>query len=87
MLRSFTKYENCIKKVKDTLKITYTFDEISEECARKRNDVDHGNKYDIDDKTIKSFIMLRCLIYAMQLKRAGFDDVDTDNLTNYLYLS
>ena len=50
------------------------YDTISKTCSDFRNDVDHGKDYgNLSDSLVKCFIMLRGLIYAMQLRRVGVD--------------
>ncbi len=59
---------------------------LGEYCSKIRNDVDHGNRIEaISDEVVNSFILLRCLIYAMQLKKAGYSDEEIDGLINLLY--
>ena len=39
----------------------------------------------ITQEQVWSFILLRCLVYAIQLKRASFEDKDIDTLLDQLY--
>ena len=73
-------YENYIKTVKKRLKINYSNEIVSANCSMIRNDVDHGNNLEEITKEVGlSFILLKSLIYAMQLSRANFsvDEIDT----------
>lgn len=68
------------------MKIDYTNEALGEYCSQIRNDVDHGNRITgITEEQANSFILLRCLIYAMQLKKANFSSEDISNLIDSLY--
>ena len=83
---AFKEYMKSIQLVKSRLRINYTPEALGEYCSKIRNDVDHGNRIDaISDEVVNSFILLRCLIYAMQLKKAGYSDEEIDGLINLLY--
>ena len=83
---AFKEYMKSIQLVKSRLKINYTPEALGEYCSKIRNDVDHGNRIEaISDEVVNSFILLRCLIYAMQLKKAGYSDEEIDGLINLLY--
>lgn len=83
---AFETYKDCISTIKTRLKIDYTNEALGEYCSQIRNDVDHGNRITgITEEQANSFILLRCLIYAMQLKKANFSSEDISNLIDSLY--
>ena len=53
-----------------------------------RNDVYHGNKkIEIDKETARAYGIMRALIYAMQLKRIGYDNEDINSaIMNLFYM-
>lgn len=54
-----------------------TAEEIAQVCAGLRNHVDHGSTNEtITQKDADCFALLRALIYALQLKKAGYDEND-----------
>ena len=79
------EYKNCLLSVKKILKINLNHEAISKHCKDIRNDVDHGlsNLNYISKKEkdkYKSLLLFKALIYAMQLRKAGFDDYEIDAL-------
>ena len=73
-------------RIRNRLQVKLTNEEIAEYCRCTRNDVDHGNKInEISNDIVLSYILLRCLIYTMQLRKANFDFTDIDVLINLLY--
>lgn len=89
---ALTEYEKCILKVKRKMEvicdINLSNEEIAEICSGLRNDIDHGNKIDdkVNDKVFPSFIILKVLIYAMQLRKLGMTDEAINESVNALYL-
>ena len=80
------QFSDGLINVKNIFKIKYTNEEIGEFCRAIRNDVDHGNKInEITNDSVLSYIVLRCLIYAMQLKKANFEFEDINVLIILLY--
>ena len=80
------KYSNSFKSTRKNFKIKLNNEEIGENCRSIRNDVDHGNEVEeISEEAAFSYIVLRCLIYAMQLKKAKFTNKDINILINCLY--
>lgn len=86
------EYEKCILKVKRKMEVICNVkmsnEEIAEICSGLRNDIDHGNKIDdkVNDKVFPSFIILKVLIYAMQLRKLGMTDDAINESVNDLYL-
>lgn len=79
-------YEPCIKWIKSKIGKNLSFEQIAEICSTVRNDVDHGNKkIEIDYETAKAYGIMRALIYAMQLKKTGYDDDDINLATKSLF--
>lgn len=80
------KYSKFFKTTMQNFNIRMNHEEIGEHCRSIRNDVDHGNKIEkISDDEAASFIVLRCLIYAIQLKKAKFNQNEVNSLINCLY--
>lgn len=72
MQMSFEDNKDCLTKLKIKYANDFDYSNISKTCSTFRNDVDHGNDYgDLNDYLVRCFIMLRGLIYAMQLRRIG----------------
>lgn len=68
------EYEACIEWLKSKIANELSNEELADKCVRIRNDIDHGNKkLSLDDDIVIAYIMLRGLIYAMQLKRMGYE--------------
>jgi hypothetical protein len=68
------------------LKLSY--EDIAEVCSGLRNGIDHGDKIQDNntDKVFPSFVILKGLIYAIQLKRLGMEEDAIDDSINNLYL-
>lgn len=86
ILFSFNENSRMLDQFKQRLGPNMSFDEIADECAGIRNTVDHGK----DDKKITSdtaacYVLLRMLIYAMQLKRIGLEENDIINAIRSLF--
>lgn len=83
---AFELYKNCLSLVEHILSYNLTYEQIGTNCMKARNSVDHGNlNFNITAEDANSFILLRCLIIAMQLTKAGFDDIDINMLIEVLY--
>lgn len=79
----FEQNSELLKEILCALHCDMTYDEISEECSGVRNTIDHGK----DDRAINetsalSFLILRILIYIMQLRRFGLKD---ENIKNSIF--
>lgn len=68
------EYEACIEWLKSKIANELSNEELADKCVSMRNDIDHGNqKISLDNDIVVAYIMLRGLIYAMQLKRIGYE--------------
>lgn len=77
---------DALKAIKKKTGITISDQTIASKCASFRNAVDHGDKLPNDKRDVaESFRMLNCLVYALQLKRAGYDPDEIDALLPRLY--
>jgi len=87
------KIEYCLHQYSDALKNVlkqyaggHSFEEIAETCSGVRNIVDHGKKRGITPmREAEAFVILRSLIYAMQLRRIGMKDEEIDKSLCYLF--
>lgn len=71
----FDEYALILESFYKKLRLELSFDEISSECAGIRNTINHGKKdREITSTTAGCYVLLRALIYSMQLKRFGLDD-------------
>lgn len=71
----FEKFSELFTEIQNKLKLHASFQLISEECAGMRNTIDHGKKDRQITRDIAGYyVLLRALIYVMQLKRLGLDD-------------
>lgn len=71
----FEKFGELFTDIKNKLKLHVSFQLISEECAGMRNTIDHGKKDRQITRDIAGYyVLLRALIYAMQLQRLGLDN-------------
>lgn len=83
---AFNKYRNCLISVKSILSYNISDNDVAKLCIKARNAVDHGHlNYLISKEDANSFILLRCLIVAMQLSKAGFAEDEIDELIKRLY--
>ena len=83
---AFEDNKDCLISLKKRYANKLDYETISNLCANFRNDVDHGNQYEeIDDQLVCSFIMLRGLVYAMQLKRCGLSNNEIDPIVFKLF--
>ena len=83
---AFDDNKNCLKSLKKRFAPKFTYDEISIMCSEFRNAIDHGNKHgEIDDQLVCAFIMLRGLVYSMQLRRCGVEDNKIDYIVYRLF--
>jgi hypothetical protein len=61
---------------------------IAKNCAGLRNEIDHGTpNQDVTEENAQCFVLLRALIYTLQLKKAGYDDGDIKTALNCLFCS
>ena len=74
-------------KIKHYIGCSLSYRKIAEITAKFRNDIDHGNKINNRqyENAEKAFIMLNCLIYAMQLKKIGFSLNEISEMLLYIY--
>ncbi len=85
-------YEKCINKIKNKMEticnLKLSYEDIAEVCSGLRNGIDHGDKIQDNntDKVFPSFVILKGLIYAIQLKRLGMEEDAIDDSINNLYL-
>ena len=71
----FTQYASCLEWIYSKLGKDMSFEKMSEICSNIRNDVDHGNKkIVINDEVARGYGIMRALIYAMQMKRMGYEE-------------
>ena len=86
MEMAFEDNKDCLASLKKRFAPKLTYDDISMMCSEFRNNVDHGNKYgEIDDQLVCAFIMLRGLVYSMQLRRCGVKDKEIDSIVYKLF--
>ena len=80
------EYEPCIRWLKSKLASNFSSEKIANICADIRNDIDHGNNIlSIDDAVANVYGMLKSLVYAMQLKRFGYETDDINNAIRRLF--
>lgn len=71
----FETYDIVLSQFKNKLKLNMDYKAIAEECSGIRNTIDHGkNDKEITSDTAACYVLLRILIYCMQLRRLGLDD-------------
>lgn len=81
------EYSACFEKIKKRFAPDMSFQEISDVCSKARNDIAHGNKCDKPNQNVVcGYILIRCLIYSMQLRKAGLKDEDINVAINNLFL-
>lgn len=69
------QYDDFIIDIIKKLHVKISYETIASECAGIRNTVDHGKNDKKIDQTISlSYLLLRMVVYAMQLKRFGMKD-------------
>lgn len=72
---AFKNHKQILAHLKARLNLNISFDEVSEECSKARNAVNHGKKgQKITAHTANCYVLLRMLIYSMQLKRVGLEE-------------
>lgn len=75
MQYAFETFDDVLSQFKNKLKLTMSYKDIAEECSGIRNTIDHGkNDREITSDTAACYVLLRTLIYCMQLRRLGLDD-------------
>lgn len=75
MQYAFETFDDVLSQFKNKLKLTMSYKDIAEECSGIRNTIDHGkNDREITSDTATCYVLLRTLIYCMQLRRLGLDD-------------
>lgn len=72
----FDKYSSMLEWVKSKFAPDTDYKKIAKTCADNRNDIDHGNKYEVAHEVASAFCMLRALVLCMQLKSNGMSDED-----------
>ena len=72
------QFDHCLDPVKQRVDLgDSTAEEIAQTCAGLRNHVDHGSTNEtLTQKDADCFALLRALIYALQLKKVGYDEQD-----------
>lgn len=71
----FETFDDVLFQFKNKLKLTMNYKDIAEECSGIRNTIDHGkNDREITSDTAACYVLLRTLIYCIQLRRLGLDD-------------
>lgn len=87
MMYALKQYSGCVDKIKQRFAPKLTNEYIAEVCSGIRNDVDHGNKIsEISQDSVSGFIVIRALVYAIQLRKVGMDDESINICTNNLFL-
>lgn len=72
--------------IKKLIRCSMNNKKIASNCAKYRNDIDHGKKIDhYEDGIGKAFLILNCLIYAMQLRRSGYSPDEINIILPYFY--
>lgn len=78
--------EATLVKIKEYIGCNLRNEEIASICANYRNDIDHGNKIiDFKDGTGEAYVVLNCLIYSLQLKRAGCLEEEVNEMLPLFY--
>lgn len=86
MEMAFEDNQDCLKSLKKRFAPSIGYQEISYLCAEFRNNVDHGNKSGkIDNQLVCAFVMLRGLVYSMQLRRCGVENNKIDSIVYKLF--
>ena len=81
------EYSGCIETIKNRFAKDMSYKEIAEVCSNARNDIDHGNKLNgLDQKVVRGYIVIRGLIYAIQLSRFGMKQDEINSSINNLFL-
>lgn len=84
---ALVEYSGCIKTIKNRFAKDMSYKEIAEVCSNARNDIDHGNKLNgLDQKVVQGYIIIRGLIYAIQLSRFGMKQDEINSSINNLFL-
>lgn len=84
---ALVEYSGCIKTIKNRFAKDMSYKEIAEVCSNARNDIDHGNKLNgLDQKVVQGYIIIRGLIYAIQLSRFGMKQDEINSSINDLFL-
>lgn len=84
---ALVEYSGCIKTIKNRFAKDMSYKEIAEVCSNARNDIDHGNKLNgLDQKVVQEYIIIRGLIYAIQLSRFGMKQDEINSSINDLFL-
>lgn len=86
MEMAFDDNKDCLVLLKSKFASKLDYELISDVCANFRNNVDHGNRHGmIDDQLVCCFIMLRGLVYSMQLRRCGLDNSKINSIVFKLF--
>ncbi len=82
------EYSGCIETIKNKFAKDMSYKEIAEVCSNARNDIDHGNKLNgLDQKVVQGYIVIRGLIYAIQLSRFGMKQGEINSSINDLFFA
>jgi hypothetical protein len=84
---ALNQFAPCLEQIKAQVQLTDEADsDIAQVCAGLRNHIDHGDVTEgITEKDASCFILLRALIYALQLKKAGYDENDIKTAIRCLF--
>ena len=87
MQKAIKDYKDCLTDIRKFLHLDKLSNiDIADRCSNVRNDIDHGNPTTkLDDVTAASIIFIRCVTYAMYLKRWGLYETDISKELLNLY--
>ena len=75
ILYCLNEYSDCLQGMMDKFSDSHSFEDIASTCSGIRNSVVHSKKKEETPmREPEAFIILRGLIYSMQLKRIGMND-------------
>ena len=78
--------ETSLAEIKKYIRCNLKNKEVASICANYRNDIDHGNKFfDFNDGAGEAVVILNCLIYSLQLKRANYSEEEINVMLPMLY--
>ena len=75
---ALSQFAHCLEPIQRRTDLPdSTAEKIAQVCAGLRNHVDHGSTSEVlTERDADCFALLRALIYALQLKRVGYDEND-----------
>lgn len=86
ILYCLNEYSNCLQNMMNKFSDGHSFEDIASTCGGTRNSVVHNKKKEeAPMREPEAFIILRGLIYSMQLKRIGMNNEEIKNSLAHLF--